>query len=720
MKQILQSYKTGELRVADVPAPGVEPGAVLVLTTASLVSVGTERMTMDIAKKSLLGKARDRPDLVRKMIARASRDGVVATIEAARHKLDQPIPLGYSCAGRVVAVGDGVADLTVGARVACAGAKVANHAEVNLVPQNLCVPVPEGVPDEAAAFVTVGAIALQGVRLSVPTLGESFAVIGLGLLGQVAVQLLRANGCKVLGIDLDPSKVALARRLGAEAAVVRSDDVLGAARALGVGGGVDGVLITAATSSNDPIQLAGELCRDRGRVVIVGAVGMDIPRRPYYDKELSVFQSRSYGPGRYDPVYEEMGVDYPIGYVRWTLRRNMEAFLAQCAAGRVDTASLISHRFPIERAGEAYALIDGRAAAGGVPPLGVVLSYPALTIPARTVEVSPPVITPRRGTVRVGFIGAGAFAAGTLLPALAKIDRVHLGAIASARGFTARHLAEKYAIPSCTTDTDALMASDLDAVIIATRHDQHATLSARALRAGRHVFVEKPPALDAAQLDDVMAAQRESGRILTVGYNRRFAPLAVELAGLFAARTGPLVIHYRVNAGPLPADSWIYDPAVGGGRIVGEVCHFVDFCSFIAGAAPVEVMARAVAATGGVRPDENVTLSLSFADGSLATIAYVATGDPSAGKERVEVVGDGACGYLEDFRVLDLYRGGKPRFVRKLSRDKGHRAEVDTFIAAVRAGGPPPIDYTSLAATSRATFAALTSLATGLPVSVAR
>jgi predicted dehydrogenase len=349
-----------------------------------------------------------------------------------------------------------------------------------------------------------------------------------------------------------------------------------------------------------------------------------------------------------------------------------------------------------------------------------VLSYPALAIPERTVEVSPPVITPRRGTVRVGIVGAGAFAAGTLIPALAKAERVHLASIASARGFSARHLAEKYGFPTCTTDTDALIASDVDAVVIATRHDQHAALSARALRAGRHVFVEKPLALDGAQLDDVMAAQRESGRILTVGYNRRFAPLAVELAGLFTGRVGPVVMHYRVNAGPLPADSWIYDPALGGGRIVGEVCHFVDFCSFIAGAAPVEVMARAVGVGGGVRPDENVTLSLSFADGSLATIAYVATGDPSAGKERIEVIGEGACGYLEDFRVLDLYRGGKPRFVRKLSQDKGHRAEVDTFIAAVRAGGPPPIDHASLVATSRTTFAALESLATGRPVPVLR
>jgi threonine dehydrogenase-like Zn-dependent dehydrogenase len=341
MKQVLQSYKTGQLRVTDVPAPGVEPGAALVLTSVSLVSVGTERATVALAKKSLLGKARERPDLVRKMLARASRDGVLTAIEAARRKLDQPIPLGYSCSGRVIAVGDGVSGLAVGMRVASAGAKVANHAEVNLVPQNLLVPLPDAVDDEAGAFVTVGAIALQGLRQAAPTLGETFAVIGLGLIGQIAVQLLRANGCQVIGVDLDPAKLELARTLGAERAVLRSEDVLGAALALTGGRGVDGVIITAATSSNDPVVLAGDLCRDRARVVAVGAVGMEIPRRPYYDKELSFFQSRSYGPGRYDPMYEELGVDYPIGYVRWTERRNMEGFLAQCAAGRVNLAPLV-------------------------------------------------------------------------------------------------------------------------------------------------------------------------------------------------------------------------------------------------------------------------------------------------------------------------------------------------------------------------------------------
>src|SRR6266850_5533577 len=427
MRQILQSYRTGELNVVDVPAPGLEAGSALVLTTRSLISVGTERQVMDLAKRSLVGKARARPDLVKKVLDRLSRDGLLATGKAVLNKLDQPIPLGYSCVGRILAVGEGVTGVAVGDRVACAGAKVANHAEVNLVPKNLSAKIPDAVTDDAAAFVTLGAIALQGVRTAEPTLGETFAVTGLGLIGQLAAQLLRASGCRVIGIDLDDRKVALATELGADAAMNRSGDVGAAVAALTDGRGVDGVLICAATSSNDPVVLAGDLCRDRARVVVVGAVGMEVPRRPYYDKELSFHQSRAYGPGRYDPAYEELGHDYPAGYVRWTEQRNMEAFLHQCAIGAVRTESLISHRFPIERAEEAYQLV------GGGDPLGVLLEYPARELPGRTVAVAVPRAV--EGAVRVGVVGAGAFAAGTLVPAIASERATRLVAIASNRGF---------------------------------------------------------------------------------------------------------------------------------------------------------------------------------------------------------------------------------------------------------------------------------------------
>jgi predicted dehydrogenase/NADPH:quinone reductase-like Zn-dependent oxidoreductase len=710
MKQVIQSYRTGELKVADVPAPGVEAGSVLVLTSASLVSIGTEKMVMDLAKKSLIGKARDRPDLVKKAIERMRRDGVVATMTAVRSKLDQPIPLGYSSVGTIVAVGEGVTGLSTGARVACAGAKVANHAELNLVPQNLCALVPDAVVDEVAAFVTVGAIALQGVRIANTGLGEVFAVIGLGLIGQIALQLVKAAGGRVLGIDLDPAKVELARKLGADAAVLRSDDVLTQAAALTGGRGVDGVLITAATTSNDPVQLAGELCRDRGRVVAVGAVGMDIPRRPYYDKELSFFLSRSYGPGRYDPLYEESGIDYPIGYVRWTEQRNMEAFLDQCAAGRLNLQPLISHRFPIERAEEAYQLI-----ATGADALGIVLTYPARETPSRTVEI-PQRGQPIRGDVRISVVGAGAFASGVLVPALAKVPNVRLDAVVSARGLSCRHLADKFGFQRCSTEADEILTGpDADAVVIATRHNLHARQVIAALDAGKHVFVEKPLALAPDELDAILAAQARAGKLLLVGYNRRFSPLARELADFHAGRRSPLVMNYRVNAGLIPPESWIHDPAIGGGRVVGEVCHFIDLAAFLAGAPPVSVYAQGVASGSGVRSDDNVLITVGFGDGSLCNIAYVASSDASAGKERLEALGAGASAVLDDFRLLDLHRAGKRRVIRKFVQDKGHAAEMQAFVDAVRRGGPPPIDITTIAAVSRATFAAVDSLRDGLP-----
>ncbi|MBS2027851.1 MAG: bi-domain-containing oxidoreductase [Deltaproteobacteria bacterium] len=712
MKQVLQSYRTGVLRVAEVPAPGVEPGSVLVQTSASLVSVGTERMTVELAKKSLVGKARERPDLVKKVVDRVQRDGLVTTAGAVFNKLDSPIPLGYSCVGKIIAVGEGVSGLSVGDRVACAGAKVANHAEVNLVPVNLCAAVPTDVDDEAAAFVTVGAIALQGVRTAVPTLGESFAVIGLGLLGQLAAQLLRANGCKVIGIDLDPKKVELAKTLGADAAVTRDADVLQTVLQHTGGRGVDGVIITAATSSNDPVELAGELCRDRGRVVVVGAVKMEVPRRPYYDKELSFFQSRSYGPGRYDPAYEDQGHDYPIGYVRWTEQRNMSAFLEQCARGAVKVAPLISHRFEIAKAEDAYALITG-----GGEPLGVLLTYPEQAVaPTRTVNISP--ARSSSGAPRIGFIGAGAFASGVLVPALAGAG-AELVNIASARGFSARHLAERHGFQKCSTDADELLRDkDVDAVFIATRHNLHAKQTIAAFEAGKHVFVEKPLALTEEELAAILQVQRESGKLLAVGFNRRFAPLSIELRDFVRARNSPLVMHYRVNAGVIPNDLWIQDPKIGGGRIIGELCHFVDLCAFLADEPPIEVFAHGVSPHGGARSDDNVNVSLRFADGSIATIAYVATGDTSAGKEQLEVLGGGMHAVLDDFRELNLRRGGKKTRSRKLVQDKGHKAGVRAFIDAVRSGLGPPIPVRTLAATTRATFGAVRALESGQPVAI--
>ncbi len=697
--------------MVDVPAPSVaEPGGVLVRTTASLVSAGTERMVMELGKKSLVGKARARPDLVQKVLQKLSRDGVVATARTVFAKLDVPNPLGYSSVGVVVDADD--APFAAGERVACAGAKVANHAEVNAVPRNLCARIPAGVSDEEASFVTIGAIALHGVRTAQTQLGERVAVIGLGLIGMLAMQLLRAQGCKVLGVDPDPKKLQLAKELGCDAVAAPGAAAVEAMSGLSQGRGADAVVICAATPANDPVELAGELARDRARVVAVGAVGMNLPRRPYYDKELVFLQSRSYGPGRYDPVYEERGVDYPIGHVRWTEQRNLESFLEAIASGAVNVKKLITHRFTIERAEEAYQLISGES---GEPFLGVVLTYEGAGAGVKTVDVSDHAAPKGSDEVGIAFVGAGAFATGVLVPAFAKASGAKLVSIASGRGVTARHLAQKFRFSKATSDlAEQLSDAQVDAVVLATRHHLHAPQAVAALDDGKHVFVEKPLALDEAGLQSVLASQARSGRLLMVGFNRRFSALARNLQEQFAARTGPLVMNYRVNAGALPADSWIKDPAVGGGRIVGEGCHFIDLMSFVSGALPVRVHAE----RAGVG-DDDVSATLRFSDGSIGTLHYVASGDPAHPKERLEVLGDGSVAVLDDFRALDVSKGGKRRRATSLLQDKGHDAEVKAFIEAVRKGSPPPIAYASLAATTRATFAILESLATGLPVDLA-
>ncbi|MCU1491245.1 MAG: putative zinc-binding dehydrogenase, partial [Acidimicrobiaceae bacterium] len=538
MKQVLQSFRTGDISVTEVPAPSeAEPGGVLVRTTASLVSAGTEKMAMDLGKKSLVGKAMARPDQVAKVLQKLQREGVVATARAVFAKLDVPNPLGYSCTGTVLESDD--APFAAGERIACAGAKVANHAEVNAVPRNLCARVPASLSEEEASFVTVGAIAMHGVRTANLTLGERVAVIGLGLIGQIAMQLCRANGCQVLGIDPDPSKLTLAHALGCDATAAPGPAAIDAIMALTNGRGADAVIICAATDSNGPVELAGELCRDRARVVVVGAVGMQVPRRPYYDKEISFHQSRSYGPGRYDPQYEDKGVDYPIGYVRWTEQRNMESFLEQIAAGRVDVKRLITHRFPIERALDAYRLISGET---GEPFLGVILTYGSEGSAGTTVAVQEGVDARPRDRAGIAFVGAGGFATGTLVPAFARVPEVRLVSVGSGRGVTARHVAEKFHFSKATTDlAEQLADPSVDAVVIATRHHLHAEQTVQALEAGKHVFVEKPLGLNEAQLAQVLAAREKSGKLLTVGFNRRFSPLARELKSRFGVRRGPLV-----------------------------------------------------------------------------------------------------------------------------------------------------------------------------------
>jgi len=736
MKQITQTYRSGELSVADVPPPALRPGGVLVAVAASLVSAGTERTMVGLAQASMLEKARQRPDLVRQVLDKARQEGPLTTYQKVMTRLDSLSPLGYSCAGTVIAVGEGVTDLKPGDPVACAGAGYANHAEVVFVPRNLVAPIVGSVPFEAAAFTTVGAIALQGIRQAQPALGETVAVIGLGLIGLITVQLLRAAGCRVVGMDLSPARCELAVRMGAVGAVTGDEELRALVERHTGGLGVDAALITASTKSSAPLRLAAELCRDRGRVVAVGLVGLEVPRKPFYDKELDLRLSRSYGPGRYDPAYEEQGHDYPVGYVRWTENRNMQAFLDLLADGSVDVGPLITHRFPIAEAEQAYALITGERAGAA---LGVVLSYPEANVAARlapVVWIQPPVpqAVPAgsRGpaaTVRLGLVGSGVFAQGTLLPALASVPGAPLRAVASASGLSARHVAAKYGAAYCTTDSGRLIADpELDAVLIATRHGSHAALAIRAIVAGKPVFVEKPLAVNAEQLQAVVTAYEAALRraaeppngsappappLLLVGYNRRFAPLAVAMRD-FLAGAGPLTLQYRVNAGCVPASSWLHDPVEGGGRIVGEVCHFVDLLQFLTGADPVTVQAMAAPSRAGAGKEDNLSIQIGFGDGSVASILYASGGDKAFPKERLEAFGGGRAAALDDFRTLELVRDGRRRVERSLLRqDKGHAAELRAFVDVVRVGGPSPIPFASLALTTLTTLRIRDALRTG-------
>jgi len=715
MKQVLQNLRNGRTVVTDVPVPAPRPGMALVRTAASLVSAGTERMLVEFAGRSLVGKARSRPDLVRQVLDKARREGLLTTVQAAFGRLDQPMALGYSSAGTIVALGAGMDGFRVGQRVACAGGGYAVHAEYAVVPRNLLVPLPDHVDLESAAFATLGAIALHGFRLGEPQVGERVAVIGLGLLGLLAVQIARAAGCHVLGVDLDPARVKLARQFGAQAVVRERAE--SAAASFSQGRGLDLVLICADTSSADPVELAGAIARDRARVVAVGAVGLNLPRKIYYEKELSFVNSRSYGPGRYDSAYEEGGQDYPDGYVRWTEGRNLQAVVDLLASGQLDAHALISHRFPIEEAPAAYEVITGKSKQ---PFLGVLLTYPDAPVPVR--ELRAPLVyrqvDPQAGPVRMGVLGAGNFAGAVLLPAMRTVRDIELVGIASAGGLHAQHAAQRFGFAYAISDEDAILNDErINTIAILTRHGEHARHAIAALKAGKHVFVEKPLAVDEKQLQSVLRALRRSETLLTVGFNRRFAPLAVRLADFLDGRSEPLFMHYRVNAGYIPLNHWVHDPEQGGGRIVGEGCHFIDFLTFLAGAAPIKVQAAGLPDDGRYRED-NLTMTFTFPDGSVGVVDYLANGDKSFAKERVEVFCGGRVAVLDDFRALETIRDGRRKAWKNIwKQDKGHTAEMRALAAAV-ASGQPPIPYEQLAGVTRASFAAVDALRSGFPVPI--
>jgi len=713
MKQILQSMRSGVVSVYDVPPPAVQRGRLLVRTAASLISAGTEKTAVDSGKKSLAGRAKERPDLVKQVIDRVKTEGIVSTYNAVKSKLDGTTQLGYSAAGIVSAVGDGITGFAVGDRVACAGAGYASHAEMISVPQNLCVKLPDAISFDEGAFGTLGAIALQGVRLSQPTLGESFAVIGLGLLGQLTVQLLKTNGCRVFGVDLDQAKLELATDLGAEASSLPAD-ARQKIKEWSRGRGADAVLITAATTSNDPVELAGDISRSKGRVVAVGAVGMDIPRGPYFLKELSFQISMSYGPGRYDPQYEERGHDYPFSYVRWTEGRNLEAFFDLVANKSVDVEKLISHRFAIERGEDAYKLISGETKE---PYLGIVLQYDPDKPVETKIEISP---SPEKASsVRLGMIGAGDYAKAMLLPHF-KREGVEFRSIATAAGLTARNVGRQFGFASAVSNADEVLDDEsTNLVVIATRHDTHASLATRTLGLNKHVFVEKPLALDDGELDELVAAGSSSSGRLMAGFNRRFSPHAKLAREFFEGRTSPLSILYRINGGRIAKDHWIQDPVQGGGRIVGEVCHFIDLMHFLTGSVATRVFAESVSSRDHEMTDaDSIFVTLKFADGSNGTIAYLAEGDRGLPKERVEIFGGKKTFVIDDFRQALMYRDGKEETKSLKSQDKGQAEEVRLVCSTVLNGGEPPVALGDLAATTRATFRILDSLRTGEPSAI--
>ncbi len=711
MKLILQHLNTGETELAELPCPQVRPGHVLIGTRASLVSAGTERMLLEFGRANLISKARQQPDKVREAWTKVRTDGWLPTLDAVRTKLDQPIPLGYCNAGVVLDVGAGVAGVKPGDRVVSNG----YHAEVVHVPKHLCAPIPEGVCDEAAAFTVAGAIALQGVRLLQPTLGESIAVMGLGLIGLLTVQLLRAQGCRVLGTDFDPERLRLATHFGAE--VINLSEVadpVAAALVFSRGQGVDGVAIAAATASSDPVRQAAQMCRKRGRLVLVGVTGLELSRADFYQKELTFQVSCSYGPGRYDPAYEEAGHDYPIGFVRWTAQRNFQAVLDLLASGRLDVEPLISHRMAFEQAPQAYDVM-----AGQTPHLGIVLQYPVpsdasddiihrQTLPfAPSIRRGPPASSQRPV---VGLIGAGNHTLRALLPAF-KAGDVRCKIIASSTGISGFHTGRKFGFEQATTDVSSIFTDpDVTTVVIATRHDSHATLVCDALEMGKHVYVEKPLALTPEALDGVVEtyaamADKASAPLLMVGFNRRFAPHIRRMKQLLDPIAQPKQFILTINAGTVPSDHWTQAPQVGGGRIIGEGCHFIDLLRFLAGQPITQTQVAALKPTSESGcPNDNVTCVLTFADGSCGSIHYLANGHRAFAKERLEVFCAGRILQLDNFRHLRGYGWPGFRNLRLWRQDKGHRAAVAAFLQALREGDAPPIPFDEAVEVTQVSF----------------
>lgn len=717
MKQVTQTLRTGVINVSDVPIPTLNDKFVLVKLSASVISAGTEKTKIDMGKKNLLQKAKARPDLVKQVLKKLQTEGFKKTYQTVRTRLDSPSPLGYSCAGTVIAVGGLVKGIQPGDRVACGGADYANHAEYVAVPENLINKIPENVTDEEAAFTTVSSIALQGVRLAEPKLGETFLVLGLGLIGQITIQLLKANGCKVIGTDLDPNLVSQAEKFGATG-IKPGTDIDSICKNLTAGHGVDGVLVCAGSSSNQPIELCGAVTREKGRVVVVGAVKMDIPREDYFKKEINVVISRSYGPGRYDPNYEEDGHDYPLGYVRFTEQRNMLTCLELVSQHKLDVKSLITHRFNINEAAQAYQLIEGKKTE---PYLGILMHYDSASnehAQQQRLVINSKILD--KNKLGLSLFGAGNYATASLLPILKDQSDVDLRGVVTASGRTAENVASQFGFTFCAGAYNELLENDTDAIMVTTRHDTHAPSVLEALEAQKHVYVEKPLGLSVQELADIYKAQRlHSDTQVMVGFNRRFAPSTVAVRKYFQSVETPLVVNIRVNAGHIPASHWIQHPQAGGGRVIGEACHFVDLASALTASLP-----KTVTCVGTEKPDksallnDNVSMLLTFENGSIANITYCADGSAAMAKESVEVFGGGRCALINDFKETVFYTETGQIEVEKLpAQDKGQKAMLEAWLSGLRQG-TPCVSFECLMSNSLATILAVESLATATTLDI--
>ena len=713
MKQLIQNFKTGELYVDEVPLPSISEGMILVENKFSLISSGTEKGTVKVGKASLLGKAKQRPDLVAQVLQNIKKEGLSATFNKVKTKLDSLKALGYSTAGTVLASMDTNGTFQTGDRVACAGQDYASHADIVSIPQNLAVKIPDNVSFEEAAFTTLGAIALQGVRQANPLLGDKVCVIGLGLLGQLTGQLLKANGCDVFGIDLSERLISLANEISVTKALHRNDpNLLPACENFTNGHGFDSIIITAAAPTNDPVILSTELCRKKGKIIVVGAVKMDIPRDPFfYRKELELKISCSYGPGRYDVSYEEGGIDYPFAYVRWTEQRNMEAFLNMVSKGLVNVKPLISHTFGIDKAQDAYEIVLGK---NPQPHIGILLKYEQNESKNSTLTH---VKNQPLQKLNAAFIGAGSFAQSYLIPNV-KSFGASLDTVITSRGITSKNVAEKFGFNACSTDLkDVIDNKEINTVFIATPHSSHADLVIQSLNAQKNVFVEKPLAICEQQLQKVIEAKSSNNFHLMVGFNRRFAPICVRINKEFENAKEPFVIHIRVNAGFIPKEHWTQIREIGAGRVIGEMCHFIDLMQFFTGSEPVKVYADCIQSSNEkLKTDDNIAVVVKFKDGSVGNLTYVANGDKALPKEQIEIFCAGKVAVINDFRNGAFYSNNKCQNLK--SEGKGHKQEVQAFLNALNDGKESPITFRSICLTTLTTFKIIDSLKTGLPQEV--